>query len=259
MSQWIIYTENRFCAINKEFLIVDLAQRTVLGSHNPYSATVFKTKKLAQESLSLLVTEPEKFVITNDFNELLKEYDDFIANGSVYRSMFVRDPDMDVAFNPHTHTQSDIVSFWQKYRTLLCDGLVSMAHYSLWRNAYFSHMKFFNDYERYIGQDLVPVLSFNRDNQTIQDFEQELKVCSQYTVLDDGCYVFSLMKPGCSIFDYHWYLKVDKRFSNFEVVIYNQRFSRIEKIETKTFSTLESVYSYLSYSLKDDDDDDDVD
>lgn len=257
MSQWIIYTKNRFCAIGKEFLIVDLSQRTILGSHNPYSATVFNTKKAARNALNELVTESDKFVITNDFNALLKEHDDFIANGSVYRSMTIRDPEMDIPFNPEIHTQSDIVAFWQKYRTLLRDGLVSMKNYMTWKDAYFRHMKFFMDYDRYIEQDLVPVFSFQRDNQTSKDLEQELKVCSQHTVLEDDCYIFSLMRPSCNIFDYYWYLKINRAFSDFEVMRYNQRFGRMEKVETKSFSNIESLYSYLSSALKDDDDEDD--
>jgi len=116
MSKYICYLKNDFTAIRKEFLFFDVKNKVIKGSHSPYSASFFKTKKEARETIKKYYSDTgsSNNIIIDDSKELhFSEYQNWIDNGCTYRIRPIKNSDYSKPYDKEE--RMDVLKWWVYY------------------------------------------------------------------------------------------------------------------------------------------------
>lgn len=125
MSKWITCMKNSFTLLGYEYFAPGKGE--IVGTHNPYNAKTFETKKEAEKFLKLFAMDDAKV------EEAEKHFKKFNKCDYVYRKIPMLNPEVDIPYN--SQTPDEIIEWWKRIKTLP-ESSVSSKNYGTWPNLY---------------------------------------------------------------------------------------------------------------------------
>lgn len=214
---WIIYTVNRHCVIDKEFL--SLSEGNLISNQNPSLASTFKTKKEAMKFIADFAWNPSLLVISKDLDIFKDEFNSWVNKGAVYRVVPAKDEHLARSYSEESAAE---VLKWHMnhtdFRIRHGDCIIDQKAANTWPHL-FEKFEFMQRVSHYFQDGMSKKtieFSVKKDSQ-FKDFKNELDMIVDWVNYKDdesGSLIIPIYRFSESITeDYYFLINTDGTYS----------------------------------------------